>query len=429
MEALEMLKRERPGVPLILVTGALGEMTAVECFKNGIADYVLKGSLTRLPMAVRRALEERRLREEQARAQHLFERAVESAPSGFIMTDEEGRIVLVNSETERLFGYRREELLGQTIEMLLPNRFRGEHPAHRGAFRAAPVKRSMGHGRDLYGLRKDGTEFPVEVGLNPVETAREMQVLVAVVDITERKAAEKKQEEYTRELQRSNAELEQFAYVASHDLQEPLRMVASYAELLADRYKGKLDERADMYIGYAVDGAKRMQTLIRDLLAYARVSSQARPLLPTDSSIALADVMKQLRGAIERSKAEVVCGALPVVNADETQLKQVLQNLIANAIKFHRAGPPHVEIRAESMGEMWNFAVADDGIGIDKAGSGRIFEMFQRLHTREEYEGSGIGLAISKRIVERHGGRIWFDSVPGQGTTFHFTIPKNGGGK
>jgi PAS domain S-box-containing protein len=343
------------------------------------------------------------------------------------MTDENGRIVLVNSETERLFGYERGELLGQTVEMLLPARFREMHPAHRGAFRAAPVKRSMGHGRDLFGLRKDGTEFPVEIGLNPVQTAKEMQVLVAVVDITERKAAERKQEEYMRELQRSNAELEQFAYVASHDLQEPLRMVASYAELLAERYKGKLDQRADMYIGYAVDGAKRMQRLIHDLLAYARISSQAKPLQPTDASAAVADVMKQLRGAIETSKAEVVFGNLPMVNADESQLRQLLQNLIANAIKFHGDGPPHVEIRAELMGEMWNFAVADDGIGIAKESSSRIFEMFQRLHTREEYDGSGIGLAISKRIVERHGGSIWFDSEPGRGTTFHFTIPKTEG--
>ena len=231
------------------------------------------------------------------------------------------------------------------------------------------------------------------------------------------------------ELRRSNAELEQFAYVASHDLQEPLRMVASYAELLAERYKGKLDDRADMYIKYAVEGARRMQTLIHDLLAYARVTSAARPLQPIDSSVVLADVIQQLRAAIEGSQAEIKSEAMPMVSADEGQLRQVFQNLIANAIKFHGDGPPHVEIRAESTEKMWNFAVADDGIGIPEESGRRLFQMFQRLHTREEYEGSGIGLAISKRIVERHGGSIWFDSVPGKGTTFHFTIPKNGGGK
>lgn len=204
-------------------------------------------------------------------------------------------------------------------------------------------------------------------------------------------------------------------------------MVASYTELLADRYRGKLDDRADKYIGYAVDGAKRMQGLINDLLVYARVSSQAKPLAPTDASEVLAGVLTQLRGVVEKNNAQVVCGNLPVVNADRTQLGQVLQNLIANAIKFHGKKPPRVEVRAEASGGLWDFSVADDGIGIAKENGGRIFQMFQRLHTREEYEGSGIGLAIAKRIVERHGGRIWFDSAPGEGTTFHFTIPKNGG--
>ena len=251
--------------------------------------------------------------------------------------------------------------------------------------------------------------------------------VVALRDVTQRKADQRKQEQYTEELRRSNAELEQFAYVASHDLQEPLRMVASYAELLGERYRGKLDQQADLYLNYAVEGARRMQTLIHDLLAYARVTSQAKSLEPTDSSLVLADVMKRLRGAIETSQAEIVCGKLPVVNADEVQLGQVFQNLISNAIKFHGDGPPHVEIRADATGKMWNFAVADDGIGIAKEGSDRIFQMFQRLHSRGKYEGSGIGLAISKRIVERHQGSIWFDSIPGKGTTFHFTIPKDGG--
>jgi PAS domain S-box-containing protein len=424
MDALEVLKRERPGVPLILVTGALGEMTAVECFKNGIADYVLKGSLTRLPVAVRRALEERKLREQQGQAQHLFERAVESAPSGIVMTDESGRIVLVNNETERLFGYRREELLGHAVELLIPSRFREEHPGHRAAYRGAPTKRSMGHGRDLFGLRKDGTEFPVEVGLNPVQTATGTQVLVAVVDITERKRAEQKQEEYTRELQRSNAELEQFAYIASHDLQEPLRMVASYTELLGERYKGKLDDNADKYIGYAVDGARRMQRLIHDLLAYARVSSQAKPVAPTDASAVLSSVLALTGKSVESSQAEIIRGELPTIMADEMQLGQVFQNLIANALKFHGEKPPQVKISAKDAGDMWQFSVADNGIGMEMENAGRIFQMFQRLHTRDEYEGTGIGLAISKRIVERHGGKIWFDSAPGKGTTFHFTIPK-----
>lgn len=200
-------------------------------------------------------------------------------------------------------------------------------------------------------------------------------------------------------------------------------MVASYTELLAERYRGKLDENADKYIGYAVDGAHRMQRLIRDLLEFARVTSQAKPLQPTDANTVLAGVVANMRTTIEKDKAEVVWDKLPMVNADEGQLGQVFQNLIGNACKFHGAKPPRIEVRAEDKGEWVEFSVADNGIGIARESSARIFQMFQRLHTREEYEGTGIGLTIAKRIVERHGGKIWFDSAPGEGTTFHFTIP------
>jgi|GEM_PF-1034526 len=248
---------------------------------------------------------------------------------------------------------------------------------------------------------------------------------VAVLrDITLRKKAEQEKEQYTEELKRSNAELEQFAYVASHDLQEPLRMVASYTEILGERYRGKLDASADKYIGYAVDGAQRMQRLIRDLLAYARVSSQAKPPQPTDASAVLTAVLHGLHPAIESNKAEIVFDQLPTVMADEVQLGQVFQNLINNAIKFHSDRTPQVAIRAQASGRWWHFSVEDNGIGMEMESAGRIFQMFQRLHSRDEYEGTGIGLAIAKRIVERHGGRIWVDSVPGQGSTFHFTLPK-----
>jgi signal transduction histidine kinase len=303
MAALDILKRELPDVPLILVTGALGEVTAVECLKSGISDYILKGALARLPVAVRRTLHDQQLLE-----QH--------------------------------------------------------------------------------------------------------------------KQAEREKETYLQELKRSNAELEQFAYIASHDLQEPLRMVASYTELLGERYRGKLDPNADKYIGYAVDGAHRMQRLIRDLLAYARVSSKAQPLQPTETSAVLASVLGGMRTAIESSKAEIVFGPLPGVMADESQLGQLFQNLINNAIKFHSDRTPRVEISARADGSTWDFSVKDNGIGMEMENAGRIFEMFQRLHGREEYEGTGIGLAIAKRIVERHGGRIWCESVVGQGSTFHFTLPK-----
>jgi light-regulated signal transduction histidine kinase (bacteriophytochrome) len=225
-----------------------------------------------------------------------------------------------------------------------------------------------------------------------------------------------------KELQRSNAELEQFAYVASHDLQEPLRMVANYTELLARRYQGQLDEKADKYIHYASDGARRMQRLVSDLLAYSRVGSQGQPLEPTSSQMTMQDVLKGLQQVVRETGARLEFHDLPTVMADPGQLHQLLQNLVSNAIKFRREEAPHIVVTAIPDGAQWSFSVSDNGIGLEQRFAERIFQMFQRLHERGRYEGSGIGLAICKRIVERHGGRIWVESTPDVGSTFHFTL-------
>jgi signal transduction histidine kinase len=225
------------------------------------------------------------------------------------------------------------------------------------------------------------------------------------------------------DLTRSNQELEQFAFVASHDLQEPLRKVSSFSQLLAAQYKGKLDAEADEFIGYMVDGAERMQTLIQNLLAYSRLGRRGQPFAATDGNVVLKQALDNLQEAIEASGAVVTSDPLPLVLADEIQLAQLFQNLIGNAIKFHGAIKPLIHVRAESNGTEWIFSVRDNGIGIDPQFAQRIFVIFQRLHSRHEYPGTGIGLAICKKIVERHGGRIWMESQLGQGTTFQFTLP------
>jgi signal transduction histidine kinase len=239
-----------------------------------------------------------------------------------------------------------------------------------------------------------------------------------------REAAEAQLQRSLADLERSNQELEQFAYVASHDLQEPLRMVSSYTQLLAQRYEGQLDDKAKKYIHYAVDGAIRMQTLINDLLAYSRVGTQAKPLEPTDSHAALGEAIRNLAAMIEENRAVITNDDLPTVRADAAQLVLLFQNLLANAIKFRRQDLPRVHLSAQDQGREWVFAVKDNGIGIAPQHAERAFVIFQRLHTREEYPGNGIGLAVCQRIVERHAGKIWFESEPGKGSTFFFTVPK-----
>jgi light-regulated signal transduction histidine kinase (bacteriophytochrome) len=259
--------------------------------------------------------------------------------------------------------------------------------------------------------------------LSPLESAEGILVTAAIRDITMRREAEAHLLEKVEELNRSNVELGQFAYIASHDLQEPLRMVASYTQLLSRRYRGKLDADADEFIAFAVDGASRMQRLIQDLLTYSRVGTKGQELLDTSSEEAFGQALMNLRGAIEASGALVTHDPLPSVMADEMQLTQLFQNLVGNAIKYQSPGIPHVHVSAAKYGaKKWTFSVQDDGLGIDSQYFDKIFGMFQRLHKREEFAGTGIGLAICKKIVERHGGIISVESQVGQGSKFSFAL-------
>jgi PAS domain S-box-containing protein len=357
----------------------------------------------------------------------LLEKAVANLNDIVLITeaepfDEPGhRIVFVNDAFVRRTGYSREEVMGRTPRILQGPKTKAAELARIGtALRKwEPVR------AELINYTKSGEEFWLELDIVPVaDDNGSLTHWVAVErDITERKASEMALLATNQELARSNAELAQFASVASHDLQEPLRAVSSCVQLLQKRYAGRLDARADEFIAHAVGGSLRMQTLIDDLLLLSRVNAAPRVHSVIDSAAALKAACANLAEAIAQSSAQISHDALPRVQADPGQLAQLLQNLIGNAIKFRGKQAAVVHVAARRDGADWVFSVADQGIGIEPPYFSRIFELFKRLHTRDEYAGTGIGLAICRKIVERHGGRIWVESAPGQGATFYFTLP------
>ncbi len=380
---------------------------------------------------IRRDLDTRRRAEAAVRESDAkFRGVLDSAPDAMVVTDGGGSIQMVNSRAVTLFGYSREDFSGRALgSLLLERRVADEaepgtgEETPRGNDRSSALFQSLAAKFD--GVRKDGGLFPVEMSRSPLEVGGQQLLISAIRDRTEQERAEEELSKYSLDLARSNAELERFAYVASHDLQEPLRMVSSYTQLLSRRYKGKLDANADEFIAYAVDGANRMQKLINDLLALSRVGTQARPSEPVDTGATLQRVLSDMQGTIEAAGATISAPEhLPTVLADGTQVGQLFQNLIGNALKFHGAEPPRVEIQAaRGENDFWRFSFKDNGIGIETQYFERIFVIFQRLHGKENYPGTGIGLAICKKIVERHGGQLWVESQPGHGASFFFTLP------
>lgn len=359
---------------------------------------------------------------EQKQIEERFRLAIESAPNAIIMVDQNEEIVLVNSRTELDFGYTRAELIGETMGMLMPERFRADHIQHFRKYFTRPSARpiiNMQH--DFYGLRSDHTEFPLEIGLTPIEMPRGTLVMATIVNITQRKQAEAQLNATLEELKRSNADLEQFAYAASHDLQEPLRTITGMVQLLQRKYEGSLDERGEQYIEFTVEAAGRMQTLIKDLLEYSRLNRNL-PEAGVDLNDIVEQVLNDLAGLIENSQAVIKYEALPTLTAERLQMIRLFQNIIGNAIKFRSQRVPEIHIAAREVDDMWEISIRDNGIGIEPRYFERIFTIFQRLHTRTEYPGTGIGLSICRKIVERHGGRIWVESAPGQGSIFYFTL-------
>lgn len=351
-------------------------------------------------------------------AEERFRTVVESAPLAMVMVDGAGTCVLANREAERLFAYPSGELIGQPVETLVPIELHDDHVKMRRRYQKDATARRMGEGRELFAVRKDRTRFPVEIGLNPVPLESETAVLAAIVDISVRKRLEEELHDKNRRLEASNIELQQFAYIASHDLQSPLRSVSGFAEFLRDDYAGKIDDRADDYIDRITSACSRMQSMINDLLAYSRVESKARPFAPTALGPVVSGVLESLGSEIEELEAEVVVGELPTVVGDASQLTQLFQNLLGNSLKYHGDEPLRIRVDARQVDSGWEVSIEDNGIGIDEKHHERVFEIFRRLHTNDRYPGTGIGLAVCRRIVDRHGGRIWIDPSYTGGTRF-----------
>ena len=375
-------------------------------------------------IAAARDITDRKVAEQELRrARDLLDSIVENIPNMVFMKDaKELRFVLFNRAGEELLGRQREEMLGKNDYDFFPK--------EEADFFTAKDREVLANGKLLeipaepIQTKERGTRI-LHTTKVPMfdERGQPLYLLGISADITDRQRAEEELKQTARELARSNQELEVFAYVASHDLQEPLRAVAGFVQLLQQQYQGKLDARADEYIQFVVSGATRMQALIIGLLEYSRVETHGKPFVPTDCEQVFTEVCANLRVAINESAAVVTHDPLPTVMADPPQLAQVFQNLIANGIKFHGASAPRVHCGVVQFGDEWKFSVRDNGIGFEPKYADKIFVLFQRLHTQREYPGTGLGLAICRRIVERHGGRIWVESTPGAGTTFYFTLP------
>jgi PAS domain S-box-containing protein len=361
----------------------------------------------------RRAPQDPRVSRESA--EELMQRIVEAAPCGMVMIDSEGSIVLVNPQAESMFGYARAELIGNSLEILLPERFRGVHGGHRQHFADAPSMRQMGVGRDLTARRKDGSEFPVEIGLNPVPGNESGLVLAAVTDITRRKAMQ-------LELRQANANLEEFTYAVSHDLKSPLRGISDLVEWIVEDLGGAEPQEVSRNLGRIRDRIHRLESVVDDLLTYARAGTAFADAVHVDLEDLLAGILELLPRP-PGFTVSLQIKARPFVT-NKAPLESVLRNLISNAYKHHDLPTGCIAIGVADVGRYCVFTVADDGPGIPLASQERVFRIFQTLAT-ETREHSGIGLALSKRLVEAHGGWIKLDSTPGtRGTAFHVWWPR-----
>lgn len=433
LSAMALARQRFADVPVVIVSGAIDEEFAVETIKAGVTDYVFKTRLSRLGTVVRRSLGEvKQLIEKKQAEQALRETqrrlalAADAAQIGLFEWNIPKEEVYWTCQSELIFGYT------TTTTTTTTHAYRDwsdrVHPEDLPWVEEQLQRSMVEHATFKVEYRivwPDGSIHWVVVRalFHYDDAGQAARMLGTVIDITERKSREEQMNRLTEELQRSNTDLQQFAYVASHDLREPLRAINGFMELLRQRYKDKLDEKANEYINYAANGAKRMDDLLTGLLAYSRVQTKGRPQVSISATAALSAAVTNLQRSFAESNAAVTSDTLPSIKADGMQFVQLFQNLIQNAIKFKNDQRPEIHIGCRRNENHWLFSVRDNGIGIDPQNCERIFEIFRQLHPRDKYPGFGVGLAICKRIVERHGGKIWVESQLGKGATFYFTIP------
>jgi PAS domain S-box-containing protein len=442
-EMIRSRKRSRH-TPILFLTAYRSDEQLVRGYAMGAVDFLFKPivpEILRSKVGVfveltRNTLLAQRQAEALRKTEQKFRSLLAAAPDALIISSEEGSISLINAQVEAMFGYHRRELLGQNLQMIVPDWKAPLHPANRvGAPNVPPLVM-----KELIAFRKNGTAFPVEINVSPLQTEEDFLIISAIRDVTERRRnedqirelnanLEQRVAERTHELgqtnealRQSNEDLNQFAYAASHDLQEPLRMVALYSEILREKCAGQLGEEADGFISSIIGGARRMEMLLKDLLAYSQVGSAAGPAQEVDCNLVMQEVLLNLGAAVKQNEAEVTWDELPTLQAHPIRLVQLFQNLVGNAIKYRRDESPRIHVSAERGEDRWLFVVDDNGIGIKPEYARQIFGVFKRLHGRD-YPGTGIGLAICQRIVERYDGRIWVESKPGQGSRFCFWLP------